>query len=362
MSEEPLTGLEKGDWSASADAEAGLEFSRDPSVEIGLESFIAGFHDLRKDYDGASLSAAQTQYFLNQFYSLNVGDFPGAYEYLLSAASDGTIRACGKSLARKFMAEDTEQALAWLQSLGGAPIHRPAYSSAGSWLAESGMSVAEIETMFSSRGAIEFGAMVEGYLSQSGRVSMGDSFRLLESPSLSGDNWFRAAKMALHSAAGEHGYPAATKAFSESLATSPDKKQKADALEVGFRFWATDSPTEAANYFAGEFPEELQSGKVLGALISAWSIHDPGSAAKWLSENSGLAGYDHGAITLAMELLPNSPFEAMAWAGSIKDGENKARMQKEVLSYWNEIDREAARDAWENLPDTQRNALGRIFN
>jgi hypothetical protein len=162
-----------------------------------------------------------------------------------------------------------------------------------------------------------------------------------------------AEELRLHYCSGlaEHrSFPQGIEAMAESLADTPDGKDKALAFSRLGEAWGSYDPLEASRWAAGLTDVNLQK-TALAATGDAWAKQDEFGFSQWLEAQPPGAPRDVGASRLSRSLRATEPDSAWVWAGSIADSATRSEAQAEVLRVWGKQSpaeaRAAAEAAWQ---------------
>jgi hypothetical protein len=121
--------------------------------------------------------------------------------------------------------------------------------------------------------------------------------------------------------------PAAAAAF--AVNSLPPGAQQETAVAQCVRFWAVQSPEQAAGWVS-QLPEGSLRGTAMEGLIEAWARNDSAKAAEWLSGVPASPSRDTAASMLATILAKSSPDKAIQWAQTIQDEALRAQLQEKL--------------------------------
>jgi hypothetical protein len=145
-------------------------------------------------------------------------------------------------------------------------------------------------------------------------------------------------------------------AIAESLADTPEGKDKTSAFSRLGEAWGSYDPLEASRWAAGLADVNLQKA-ALATAGDAWAEQDEFGFSQWLEAQPPGTPRDVGASRLSRSLRATEPDSAWAWAGSIADPAARSEAQADVLRVWGKQSpaeaRAAAEAAWQANADLE---------
>lgn len=131
--------------------------------------------------------------------------------------------------------------------------------------------------------------------------------------------------------------PAAASDWLESL---PEENQ-AGALPSLLTGWAATDPSAAAAWLQAALANNSKLPvSSAGALVSAWVGKDAGEVSRWLNALPEGELYEVAATAFAQSAVEKSPKDALMWARSLGDPENRIQSVTYAMEAWLDKDRE----------------------
>ncbi len=239
------------------------------------------------------------------------------------------------TIAKEWVRQDPEAALAWAQSLPLDQRTGAFYGVLGSLATtdpeRASTLAAELE---STHDRTEIMGEIAHYWARQSAA------RALEwARSLEGGEGQNAMTGALRGWAQTE--PQAAAEFIDQL---PESERSGRHVAAVTNTWARQDPARAALWL----DEQRESpGKVeaMGHLIWNWTTVDPEAASTWLANQPQTESRDRGIAGLATATFESDPARALSWASTISNAPMRQQIVQRHLANWEERDRPTAR-AW----------------
>jgi len=105
--------------------------------------------------------------------------------------------------------------------------------------------------------------------------------------------------------------------------------------------WSRTDP-KAASLWASSIPEDTVRGKALEETVEQWARRDTAEVGQFLESQPDGEYLDGAKKEFAERLRFNDPVEALTWAATLTNEENRHQLMERIAEEWSERDPEAA--------------------